>query len=248
MTDPTGLGTVLGIWAHPDDEAFLSAGLMATAVDAGQRVVAVSATAGDAGGDARRRRAELARALAAVGVVEHLVLGYDDGGCDTVPDGEAVDGLVRLVREIEPDTIVTFGPDGFTGHADHRAVSRWVTATVADNRLARRPRVLHATATPRFVARFGDLNDRFAVFDPGLPALTEPADLALHLELAPRALARKLAALEAHRSQTAALIVALGRERLAAWWGSESFAAGDLQELTTSSPRTGGRVPSVFGS
>jgi LmbE family N-acetylglucosaminyl deacetylase len=31
-TDSTGeLGTILGVWAHPDDEAYLSAGLMATA-------------------------------------------------------------------------------------------------------------------------------------------------------------------------------------------------------------------------
>ena len=34
-TDAGDLGTVLGIWAHPDDEAFLSAGLMAAARDAG---------------------------------------------------------------------------------------------------------------------------------------------------------------------------------------------------------------------
>jgi hypothetical protein len=35
IADAARLGTVLGIWAHPDDEAFLSAGLMAAARDAG---------------------------------------------------------------------------------------------------------------------------------------------------------------------------------------------------------------------
>ena len=45
------LGTVLGIWAHPDDEAFLSAGLMAAARDAGNRVVCVTATLGEHGTD-----------------------------------------------------------------------------------------------------------------------------------------------------------------------------------------------------
>ena len=51
ITDVTQLGTVLGIWAHPDDEAFLSAGLMAAARDAGQRVVCVTATLGEHGTD-----------------------------------------------------------------------------------------------------------------------------------------------------------------------------------------------------
>src|ERR671922_141060 len=38
------LGTILGVWAHPDDEAYLSAGLMARAVRNGSRVVCVTAT------------------------------------------------------------------------------------------------------------------------------------------------------------------------------------------------------------
>src|SRR5687767_15747549 len=42
-----GLGTVLGIWAHPDDEAYLSGGLMAMARDHGSRVVCVTATRGE---------------------------------------------------------------------------------------------------------------------------------------------------------------------------------------------------------
>ena len=45
----TDLGTVLGVWAHPDDEAYLSGGLMAMARDAGSRVVCVTATRGELG-------------------------------------------------------------------------------------------------------------------------------------------------------------------------------------------------------
>ena len=44
--DVSALGTVLGIWAHPDDEVYLSGGLMAMARDRGQRVVCVTATLG----------------------------------------------------------------------------------------------------------------------------------------------------------------------------------------------------------
>ena len=43
------LGNILGVWAHPDDEAYLSAGIMARAVRAGSRVVCVTATRGEGG-------------------------------------------------------------------------------------------------------------------------------------------------------------------------------------------------------
>ena len=48
-SDVAELGTILGIWAHPDDEAYLSGGLMALARDAGPRVVCVTATRGELG-------------------------------------------------------------------------------------------------------------------------------------------------------------------------------------------------------
>ena len=47
--DVRTLGTILGVWAHPDDEAYLSAGVMAMATRAGSRVVCVTATRGELG-------------------------------------------------------------------------------------------------------------------------------------------------------------------------------------------------------
>ena len=49
ITEPAELGSVLGVWGHPDDEAYLSAGLMMGALAAGNRVVCVTATHGEAG-------------------------------------------------------------------------------------------------------------------------------------------------------------------------------------------------------
>ena len=43
------LGTILSVWAHPDDETYLAGGVMAAARDRGQRVVCASATAGEHG-------------------------------------------------------------------------------------------------------------------------------------------------------------------------------------------------------
>ena len=49
--DVASLGTILGVWAHPDDEAYLCGGLYALARDAGARVICVTATRGELGGD-----------------------------------------------------------------------------------------------------------------------------------------------------------------------------------------------------
>ena len=43
--------TLLAVWAHPDDEAYLAAGLLASAADAGWRVVVATATRGEFGTD-----------------------------------------------------------------------------------------------------------------------------------------------------------------------------------------------------
>ena len=91
------LGTILGVWAHPDDETYPSAGLMAAAVAAGQRVVLVHATRGESGTSdparsgrsfAALRERELAAARAVLGVTEQRFLGYEDGRCSAIPLGK----------------------------------------------------------------------------------------------------------------------------------------------------------------
>src|SRR5690242_7783466 len=124
--------TLLGVWAHPDDEAYLSAGLMATFRRRGDRVVVVTATLGEHGTRdpvtwpparlAARRRVELQDSLAILGVDEVHLLGFEDGHC---AEHDATDVVATIIDDVAPDVIVTFGPDGMTGHPDHRTVSRW---------------------------------------------------------------------------------------------------------------------------
>src|SRR5437867_687148 len=95
------LGTILGVWAHPDDETYTTAGLMARAVRAGSRVVCVTATRGEGGSmDEEKwpsatmgqvREQELLRSLAVLGVSEHMWLDLPDVDMDTpVPEQGAV--------------------------------------------------------------------------------------------------------------------------------------------------------------
>jgi LmbE family N-acetylglucosaminyl deacetylase len=227
-----GLGTILGVWAHPDDEAYLSGGLMALARDHGSRVVCVTATRGELGTPdpvawppdrlAEARAVELARCLEVLGVTEHHWLGYRDGACAAVPAPEAVARLRDLIARVGPDTVLTFGPDGITGHPDHQTVSAWTTAAF-DRAAPPGARLLYAAVADRRATRWGALNERLGVFAPGYPVATPASGLAVDLALDPDTVARKVGALAAQATQTAALIAELGVDRYTEWVGDESF-------------------------
>ena len=217
------LGSLLAVFAHPDDEAYLAGGLMAAAVDAGRRVVCVTATRGELGfpdddprsPDERRalRTAELAACLGELGVTEHHWLDLPDGGGDEV-DGEVPIGRIAdLIDEVRPDTILTFGPDGQTFHVDHIAVSRWTTAAAA--RARHRTRLLYSTFTPAWVEayeRFGIDFDQVMMIPGAEPAVTAEDDLAVWLRLDGEALDRKVRALRSQASQIEPLIALVGIE------------------------------------
>ena len=240
VTDPAGaalLGRVLGVWAHPDDEAYLSAGLMALARGAGNEVVCVTATTGEHGtADPDRypparlsaiRRREMAASMAAVGVCQHRFLGLEDGTLAAIDPGPQIGRLRQLMAWYQPDTIVTFGPDGMTGHPDHVAVSSWATAPW--ERTGRKARLLYATTTDAFADRFAHLHDQLDVFGPGLPMRTLEEDLALTVRLTGAHLDTKMAALHAHASQVGVLVDTFGPEVFRAWWQEETFV--DAREM-----------------
>ncbi|MCZ3389512.1 MAG: PIG-L family deacetylase [Actinomycetia bacterium] len=131
------LGTVLGVWAYPDDEAYLSSGLMAQAGAAGSRVVFVTATRGEGGSLDRERwppdelgevrAAELQRCLSMVGVQEHIFLDLGDVDWHTPLRNEDADAVDAVMARVATNTMLTFGPDGITNHEGHKSVSRWTT-------------------------------------------------------------------------------------------------------------------------
>ncbi|GAA4904073.1 LmbE family N-acetylglucosaminyl deacetylase [Actinomycetospora succinea] len=221
-------GTLLGVWAHPDDETFLSSGLILAARERGDRVVLVTATRGEQGTDdpgrwpperlGRLRERELEAALAVLGVDEHRFLGYGDGACTTAAEPLAARAIATVIEEVRPDTIVTFGPDGVTGHADHRAVGRWTTR--ARNAVAPEAELLRAVLAPGFTRRFAAVNDAFGVFmdDPA-----DDVDPGLHLRLEGDRLDRKIEAMLAQDSQTRRLVDGVGIATFRRWWAEEAF-------------------------
>jgi LmbE family N-acetylglucosaminyl deacetylase len=215
--------TIVFVHAHPDDEALLTAGTMARAVDAGLRVVLIVATDGAAGlTDAAlaanlslHRRAELAASADLLGVHRLETLDYPDSGLHAeVPNSFAHADRFAIARRIgqildEEDAAIVVGydPSGGYGHPDHLQVHRAVRAAAV---LARRPPSLFEATLPREpIARAvrvaaalhltpGDFDA--ASFD---HAWTPRAEITHRIDVRPY-LAQKTAALRAHASQATA--------------------------------------------
>ncbi|OHV29431.1 hypothetical protein CC117_08335 [Parafrankia colletiae] len=237
---PPPPGPLLGVWAHPDDETYLSGALMAVAAGLGARVVCLTATRGELGGPVppgsppgttlgQLRVTELAEALDVLGVREQVLLGLPDGDCAGIPPAGPVHRIAEVIRAVSPAAVVTFGPDGFTGHPDHRAVSAWATAAFEQAAPAG-ARLLYAAATADRAAESRDVEEILGVrMNEGADAGEEDSPVVAEEVLAARLrptgalLERKISALRAHASQTAGALAALGPDRYAAWAAEEAF-------------------------
>ena len=150
--------SVLAILAHPDDEITI-APVLARMARSGGRVTLVYATSGDAGPGTSgleqpeaigaMREAEGRCAASALGLAEPVFWNLGDGTLATMaraPGSAAKRALERIkaaIAEARPDVIMTWGPDGGYGHADHRMISALVTQIVAQSGPGR-PDLLYA--------------------------------------------------------------------------------------------------------
>jgi LmbE family N-acetylglucosaminyl deacetylase len=215
------LGSILGVFGHPDDETYLCAALMARAARDGDRVVCVTATKGEGGSwDEKRwpsetmgevRAQELMESLAILGVKEHYWLDYIDGTCADVPPAEGAAKVEAFMREVQPDSVITFGPDGMTDHPDHKAVCAWTTDAF---RAAAKPgaKLYYAIATPEWVEEFGPRFAKFNVFAPGFPPTVGKEDAAILYEVPKDLLDLKLQAIEKHVSQVEYMLKYFGED------------------------------------
>lgn len=224
------LGTIMGIWAHPDDETFSSGGLMLQAVANGQKVICVTATRGEKGVQdpakwppdelGEIRTAELGKALEILGVSEHHWLEYVDGDCKDVQADEAVAQLKKLIDQYQPNTILTFGPDGLTGHPDHQAVSAWAGQAAKGHDI----KVYQVAQLKDLYDKTREHSDRFDIFfNVTRPLLSEESECQIVFNLPPELLKRKCQALQAMPSQYEAMFEGLGEELFELMFSQEAF-------------------------
>ena len=174
--DP-GRRTLLAVFAHPDDETVV-APLLARYAREGVRVYLAIATdgqkgvrehAGIAAGEAlaTARAAEARCACRALGIEPPVLIGLEDGALHRSGNGAALlEAIARLFAELRPDVVITWGPDGVSGHTDHRLVSALVTE-VFQGWEDTGARQLYYAGLP--VERLADLVERAGPSAPELP-------------------------------------------------------------------------------
>jgi len=139
--------TLLAVLAHPDDESFGMGGTLALYAARGVDVHLVCATRGEVGevapelmegfeSIAKRRESELRCAAGVLGLAGVHFLGYRDSGMPGSPDNshpqalaaqpldEVAAQVVRYIRELKPQVVLTFDPIGGYRHPDHIAIQR----------------------------------------------------------------------------------------------------------------------------
>jgi LmbE family N-acetylglucosaminyl deacetylase len=133
---------LLCVLAHPDDESLAVGGTLAKYAAEGILTYLLTATRGEHGPRgllanntgplalSRVREAELRAAVALLNVHEVESLDYVDGELDQVEPGEAIARIAGHIRRVRPQVVVTFGPDGLSGHPDHIAISQLTTAAI----------------------------------------------------------------------------------------------------------------------
>lgn len=272
--------SLMAIYAHPDDEAFGTGGTIARYASEGVKVYLVSATRGEVGEISDPtlatpetlgcvREDELRCAAETMGVAQLVFLDYRDSGMSGTPENqdprafinapaeEVVPCLVGLIRDLRPEVIVTFEPNGGYGHPDHIAIHKH---TVAAFHAAADPacypeagapwqvKRLFYTAIPRsffddmrrqMIELGVDTKDLGSFDDPKLGWPDEAVNV--RLDVGP-SVELKWQALSCHRTQFGPgnLFRRLPEDRVKKLMSMEYFA------LAWPEPRTGLQLPDLF--
>ena len=149
--------TILGVFAHPDDESLLMGGTFALAHTEGLRSLLVTVTQGECGGKfsgvygktlASTRTHELRRAATILKITTEYHLEFPDKGVKNIRF-EVKDTLVDIISRNTPHIIVTHDPLDISQHPDHIATAKAVVDAVTHIHPSWAHAVLFAAFTPK---------------------------------------------------------------------------------------------------
>ena len=219
---PSLPGCLLAVFAHPDDEAYRPGGTLALLAGRGVTVHLLTATRGEAGscGDpplcnreelpAVRER-ELRCACAALGIQPAILLDCRDGHLSEANPEQVITQILQMVRRVGAEVILTFGPDGLSGHPDHIAIGSW-----AEEAFRRSDTVseLYTVAVPQSLAKRMGMAQVRSVPD---------EDISVTVDVSP-VWKRKMAAIRCHATQVSSSpILRASMERQQMFLSTESF-------------------------
>jgi LmbE family N-acetylglucosaminyl deacetylase len=177
----------MAVHAHPDDEATSTGGVLARYAAEGMRTVLVTCTDGACGDGpggvkpgepghdpaavAALRRQELEASCEILKISDLEMLGYGDSGMMgwasndapgafwRTPVEEGAARLAELIRQYQPDVVVTYDENGFYGHPDHIQANRITMAALEMTESASK---VYWTTMPRSaMQRFGEVMREF---------------------------------------------------------------------------------------
>jgi N-acetyl-1-D-myo-inositol-2-amino-2-deoxy-alpha-D-glucopyranoside deacetylase len=265
----TSLPTLLVVFAHPDDEAFPTGGVMAHYAEKGHKVYLACATKGEAGqlkdpslGDgsdmASIRVRELEASCAALGVEPPIFLGWHDSGRNERlrlddpkalhnADLWAVEQTIRdVIAQVKPTVMITFDPHGGYGHPDHLVIHRAATAAFFSTGHFPHPpqRLFYSAWTIERMQQMqasGQSNNIVGGLEPTLYGV-DPNTLALTMDVSAY-VPQKMAAAKAHRSQFAQLtsddVPAERRAQMEKMFSREAFSLGGTRGAIVKWPLSG---------
>lgn len=192
---------ILIAFAHPDDESFGLGGLISKYVDEGADVYLICTTNGDAGtidpemlkgyeSKAALRLAELDCASKLLGFKEVFTFGYKDSGMMGAPENDDPESswfiwthtpeamtrrVVEVIRQVQPQVVITFNEYGGYGHPDHIAIQRATTQAfhkandpdfITPGYQPYQPQKLYYNSIPAWLVRIGILRAQMKGQDP----------------------------------------------------------------------------------
>jgi LmbE family N-acetylglucosaminyl deacetylase len=197
--------TLVAVFAHPDDETSV-APMLARYAREGAQVYLITATDGAEGvrnttiprGEplATARAQELRCATDALGIHPPILLGFPDAGlADNATLFRLTARLHEELQKLHPDSIVTWGPDGGTGHPDHRLVSSVVTQLVRNGAVGVPDRLFYATVPAEAFAALSPTGAAPPLLAP------EPRHLGVRVPVTPADFDAGMRSLACHKSQ-----------------------------------------------
>lgn len=187
---------LLAVFAHPDDESFSSGGTLAKYAQKGVEIYLACVTRGEVGQSAKalkktlgeEREKELLRAAKILGVKGVFFLGFSDGTLNNQIMPKLWEKILKLLRKIRPQVVLTFDFSGISGHLDHIATS--YATTLAFLEFKKREKKLYWVVIP----------ERFAQTI-GLPFLGMPEEkITTKIDIS-RFWPQKVRAIKAHKTQ-----------------------------------------------
>ncbi len=118
------MSTIVGVFAHPDDETFGPGGTLAKFAKDND-VYIICATNGEyATGKldkklGEERRLELKKSAKDLGVKKVFFLGFQDGSLSNNLYHKVAEKVKKILVQLKPDILITFEPHGVSGHIDH---------------------------------------------------------------------------------------------------------------------------------